>query len=258
MEVINPIKMGCSHYERSCEILSPCCNKYYSCHLCHDEQYIGPKNSPCIVERMDRTLIKMIKCNKCKKEQSPNQICIECSENFANYFCPKCNLFENSPKKPIFHCEECGICRKGNKENFFHCKQCNGCFGILLQNNHKCLVNSFNQNCSICLENLFYSRDESMNLTNCQHWMHVKCFKNYIRTSNTCPICCRSLYKMSDEDIKHIDEEIEKTKDNLPLELKDKKVDVLCNDCLKTTKEANFHYFGVKCTSCNSYNTKMI
>ena len=51
---------------------------------------------------------------------------------------------------------------------------------------------------------------------------------------------------------------IESTKDNLPAELKDKKVDILCNECLTKTKDAPFHFFGIKCQNCGTYNTKMI
>lgn len=29
---------GCTHYKRNCALVAPCCNKIYTCRLCHDEQ----------------------------------------------------------------------------------------------------------------------------------------------------------------------------------------------------------------------------
>lgn len=51
---------------------------------------------------------------------------------------------------------------------------------------------------------------------------------------------------------------IERTTEHMPQELRDKKVDVLCNECLFKTKDASFHFMGVKCGSCGSFNTKMM
>ena len=44
----------------------------------------------------------------------------------------------------------------------------------------------------------------------------------------------------------------------MPPELKDKRVNVICNECLHKTMDAPFHFYGVKCGSCESYNTKMM
>lgn len=30
---------GCSHYRRNCDVLAPCCQRYFCCHLCHDEHF---------------------------------------------------------------------------------------------------------------------------------------------------------------------------------------------------------------------------
>lgn len=48
------------------------------------------------------------------------------------------------------------------------------------------------------------------------------------------------------------------TKGNLPKELIDKKVDVLCNECLHKSYQVPFHFFGIKCEGCGTYNTKLI
>jgi hypothetical protein len=30
---------GCEHYRRKCDVLAPCCGRYFCCHLCHDEHF---------------------------------------------------------------------------------------------------------------------------------------------------------------------------------------------------------------------------
>ena len=32
-----PAAPGCTHYKRNCEVLAPCCQRFFTCHLCHDE-----------------------------------------------------------------------------------------------------------------------------------------------------------------------------------------------------------------------------
>lgn len=34
--MLTPSGKGCKHYQRYCQIVAPCCNKIYSCRLCHD------------------------------------------------------------------------------------------------------------------------------------------------------------------------------------------------------------------------------
>lgn len=29
--------LGCKHYKRNCKLVTPCCNKLYTCIRCHDE-----------------------------------------------------------------------------------------------------------------------------------------------------------------------------------------------------------------------------
>lgn len=248
---------GCKHYQRTCEIMAPCCNIFYVCHNCHDEQYKGVKGPGCLVERLDRKQIKTIKCLKCNKEQDSNNICKYCENVFAKYYCKSCNLFENNPKKKIYHCDGCGICRIGIKEDYFHCNKCKACLNISAKANHKCNDDGLNSNCPVCLENLFYSRESSYPLSCCQNWIHVSCFRKYVKNFVNCPFCSKSIVSMPKEEIENIDKLIEETKELLPKEFKEKKVSILCNDCLKKTENIEFHPYGMKCSNCGSYNTKM-
>ena len=249
--------IGCKHYQRTCEILAPCCNKFYICHLCHDEEYKGVKGPGCLVERMDRKQIKTIRCKNCSKEQESSSQCKFCDIIFSKYFCKECNLFENNPNKDIYHCFGCGICRIGKEGQYFHCDKCKACLPLIKKSKHQCNEDGMNQNCSICLENLFYSRDSSITLECCKNWIHLHCYEEYIKKFATCPYCSKSLFKMSKKEIEKIDKILADTKEALPIELKDKKVSILCNDCLAKTDNIDYHPMGIKCSKCGSYNTKM-
>lgn len=56
--------IGCSHYERNCNIVAPCCNRVYPCRICHDEQ--SPFGHP----PMNRFLIREVICRQCGTRQA--------------------------------------------------------------------------------------------------------------------------------------------------------------------------------------------
>lgn len=62
------MKINCNHYENNCLINSPCCNDYFCCRICHDENALT-KNG-CKVFQMNRFLIKEVLCKKCGNLQS--------------------------------------------------------------------------------------------------------------------------------------------------------------------------------------------
>jgi Zn finger protein HypA/HybF involved in hydrogenase expression len=43
----------------------------------------------------------------------------------------------------------------------------------------------------------------------------------------------------------------------MPEELKYTYAEVLCNECLEKS-EVKFHYYGIKCKKCKSFNTKIL
>ncbi|KAL9658495.1 hypothetical protein ABK040_006035 [Willaertia magna] len=244
--------LGCPHYQCNVNIKSPCCSQFFGCRICHNEQaFLKYK---CKVEEMDRYAVKEIKCLKCNSiqtlEDNNTTTCNNCNSPFGDiYTCNICHLYSNDPKKLIYHCDECKICRIGKREEFIHCKVCGSC----VVPDHKCIPQNFHSNCPVCLENLFYSREPST-ILECGHVMHKSCFKNLIENGTyTCPYCSKYIINIDEQEIEALDREIALTP--LPDELKDKKVMILCNQCLKKS-ETNFHIFGLKCLNCGSYNTK--
>jgi hypothetical protein len=100
-------------------------------------------------------------CMHCNHVQPAGKNCInpECGKELAKYYCGECKLWDNDPKKNIYHCHDCGICRigKGLGQDYFHCKKCNVCMAISLKDNHKCIERNLESDCPICGEYMFTS-----------------------------------------------------------------------------------------------------
>lgn len=97
----------------------------------------------------------------------------------------------------------------------------------------------------MCLEVLKYSTQGYVPMK-CGHLIHSKCLFEYIKTDCNCPICGMAMQNMSKSNIKQIDELI-KASPEMPEELKAKKVNIICNECLHKTMSAPFHFYGIKC-----------
>ena len=67
---------------------------------------------------------------------------------------------------------------------------------MALQDKHKCVKDRLKQDCPICLNDLDTSRDPPMFLK-CDHNMHFKCYKGYIKTNVACPLCKKSIVDMA-------------------------------------------------------------
>jgi hypothetical protein len=98
-------------------------------------------------------------CMLCSEIQPAAQICRNCEEPVARYYCDTCKLWDDDPTKSIYHCDQCGICRqgKGLGEDFFHCEKCNICMVIGLKDNHRCIERNLECDCPICGEYMFTS-----------------------------------------------------------------------------------------------------
>jgi len=63
--------LGCPHYSRGCKIRAPCCNRLYSCRLCHDLA----ENRPCEKSTMDMYSVKEMLCMYCCTLQPVGRSC---------------------------------------------------------------------------------------------------------------------------------------------------------------------------------------
>ncbi|KAL0278919.1 UNVERIFIED_CONTAM: hypothetical protein PYX00_000595 [Menopon gallinae] len=234
-------KVGCSHYKRRAKFVTPCCDNVYYCRFCHDEN----EN-----HKLNRKEVTTLLCTSCNNRQKVQEQCEVCNTRFGKYACLTCKLFDDEDKKQ-FHCDGCGICRIGGRENFFHCKICNLCLPMDIRGTHKCIENASRSDCPICLEDIHTSRISS-HIPNCGHLLHRPCFEELLKSGHfACPTCQTSLVNMS-ELWNTLDNEVQMTP--IPPEYSNLIVNILCRDCHEKST-VKFHFVGLKCSSCGSYNT---
>ncbi|KAF5022971.1 hypothetical protein F66182_4969 [Fusarium sp. NRRL 66182] len=235
--------LGCQHYERNVKLQCFTCKKWYTCRFCHDANED---------HNLIRTETRNMLCMVCTTPQKASDMCINCGEISAHYYCNICHLWENRQSKPIYHCNDCGICRRGLGlgKDFFHCKTCRACISTSIEGSHKCIERSTDCDCPICGEYLFTSPRPVVFMT-CGHSIHKKCYEQHMKVSYKCPICNKSLTNMESQ-FRNLDVAIQTQP--MPPEFRDTTAVILCNDCSgKST--VRYHWLGLKCSICQSYNT---
>lgn len=224
---------ACHHYERKCDIFAPCCQRYYPCRRCHDQEQD---------HHLDRYRIETIRCRGCGQEQPPANECVSCGIRFADYYCDICHLWCD---KEIFHCD---LCRTCFFEKTHHCEQCGICFST---ENHPCFnrILSETEECCICLEPLIRHIKAPYELP-CHHIIHRECMEAMIEKNHIgCPLCKKTMLP--------IDWRWAQLVQHLYRSATDKKIRILCNDCLVHTEIGN-HPFLWPCPSCHSLNTSRL
>jgi RING finger and CHY zinc finger domain-containing protein 1 len=235
---------GCKHYVRSCELLCPVCEAYYTCRLCHDDDVLS--------HELPRHEVKMIRCLCCGRSQAPSSSCenSECGVIFARYHCSVCNLYDDS-NRTLYHCTECGICRVGVREENMHCEKCAICVPL----DHVCHDQNrsfFLGCCPCCHEDIFNSVRPSAQLQ-CSHVIHTHCLKEMLRASlYQCPLCRSSMVDMSAA-WSLIRASI--ARQELPPELQRTATVVCCEYGCGKKSEVPWHPEGSACSFCGSFNT---
>ncbi|QSZ33213.1 hypothetical protein DSL72_002801 [Monilinia vaccinii-corymbosi] len=239
-------KLGCKHYKRNVKLQCSTCDRWYTCRLCHDEV------EDHILIRHDT---KNMLCMICGCAQRAGEFCVECGERTAWYYCGVCKLWDNDPKKSIYHCNDCGICRKGRGlgKDFFHCKTCGVCMSMSLMDDHKCIERVSDCDCPICGDYMFTSPKPVVFMI-CGHSIHSACYTEHMQTSYKCPICSKSVVGMETQ-FRNLD----RTIDNQPMppQFRNTLAMVSCNDC-HAKSAVKYHWLGLKCAICDSYNTAQL
>lgn len=211
------------------------------------------QDSPPEHHQLDRFAIREIICSKCfTKQASKTNNCINCGVQFGEYHCAICNLWMSNAEKP-YHCPDCGFCRVGGGENFRHCQDCGMCIDKSLFQDHNCKVGKYMSNCPVCQEDLFSSRDASHELP-CGHAIHWHCFRELASHDSRCPVCKKTA---------ETHERMKPTWDAMALSIAmqpvppelAKVVTIKCNDCEILGENRSWHFLGVQCNHCESFNT---
>ncbi|KAF3905785.1 hypothetical protein AA313_de0204563 [Arthrobotrys entomopaga] len=235
--------LGCAHYQRNVKLQCSTCDKWYPCRFCHDD-----KEGHSLIRKDTKNML----CMFCGTAQPAAQTCRQCVRYAALYYCDKCKLWDDDPTRTIYHCSDCGICRigRGLGKDFFHCKKCGVCMSIELEGQHRCIERSTDCDCPICGEYLFTSVNTVVFMT-CGHSIHLDCYHEHMKSSYRCPTCAKSVFNMESR-FRYLDYEIQRQP--LPDPYKYWHCHIICNDC-SAKSDVQFHFLGLKCGTCKSYNT---
>lgn len=238
--------LGCKHYKRNVKLQCSACEKWYTCRLCHDEAEDHV---------LDRKATKNMLCMLCGSAQKAGEFCVECGKRTAWYYCNICKLWDDDPNKNIYHCNDCGICRKGLGigKDFFHCKKCGICMSMSVEHSHKCIERVSDCDCPICGEYMFSSPTPVVYML-CGHGIHKACYKEHLKTSYKCPICNKSTKNMETQ-FRNLDLAV--ASQPMPPQFRDTKALISCNDCCAKSA-VTYHWLGLKCAICDSYNTTQL
>jgi uncharacterized CHY-type Zn-finger protein len=245
------LNKSCEHFINNVQIFAPCCNKYYNCIKCHNN------NEKHILNSKD---INIIKCQNCNFDNNLGNKCSNCNIIFSNYNCLKCKIWAYK-KNEIYHCDDCGKCKIGDKNLFYHCHGCNLCLSKNTKHKHiyTCQNKEKNSDCPICLEKIFMNNEGAF-LLRCNHFIHKNCYNEFIKhNESTKKILSCSLCKKSIKNPINFEKEYDLLYMNNPIDeyYKNWKSNIHCNDCNKKC-DVKYHYNYHKCISCKSYNTSVL
>ncbi|TAQ88044.1 hypothetical protein B7494_g3613 [Chlorociboria aeruginascens] len=165
-------------------------------------------------------------------------------------------------KTPVLGCPhykrnvklQCSTCDRwkgrGLGKDFFHCKTCGVCMSMSVERSHKCIERVSDCDCPICGEYMFTSPRPVVFML-CGHSIHQSCYYEHIETSYKCPICSKSTVNMESQ-FRNLDRAIDAQP--MPPQFQDTKAMVSCNDCYAKSA-VEYHWLGLKCAICDSYNT---
>lgn len=237
---------ACVHYERNCNIVAPCCGRVFGCRICHDEL------SPSGHAPMNRFMVQEVVCKNCNTQQRASNQCVNCQTIFGEYHCSVCNLWMSMAKRP-FHCVQCGFCRVGGVEAFRHCNECCMCISVTVFDTHQCFKDKYKNNCPVCREDMFSSRQSPQDLP-CGHAIHAHCFRKLAGFDYRCPICKKTVVSQQSMAAAWEARARDIAEHPMPADLQ-RVVDIMCNDCETKSTNRQWHFLGIQCPRCSSFNT---
>lgn len=232
--------LTCTHYNRGCNLVAPCCGRVVCCHHGHDADRLCPHR---LEPLHARSAITTIVCTSCKKSQPISKKCRFCKKSFGSYHCRRCVLWDNGM---AFHCDQCGYCIKGNQSKTRHCKTCRKCYPIESKDHVCCGFGD----CSACGLSMKGST-ERLHSTPCGHPMHEKCFIKRISKTYSCPRRdCRAPIANPTEWARSRRTASSQSGRNVI-------VSVHCNNCHRTS-ETRWANGAPRCGHCRSSSTTLL
>ena len=284
----NEIK-ECTHYPtKKCNYFYfDCCNQFANCIRCHNE-----------MDDSHKPELTNITCDNCKLFQKPNDKCENCKIIFNKsycdicyiwtdkdiYHCKKCGICRVGVKDKSFHCDSCDTCfntsiieHKCPQNLSYRDKTC----GFCLDNIHDSQLSTFSLSCSHIVHLVCYKdalKNEQHRCPICRksicemNWNYIKEMIRIQPMPQDITIGDEAIYKYFGKIIvTDINEDMYSGyfenfglhnkvygtfhKNDLKKYIKD--VNILCYDCSNKSC-VKFHYFGLECLYCGSFNTSLL
>lgn len=127
------------------------------------------------------------------------------------------------------------------------------CIDKNLYENHNCKDGKYKSNCPVCQEYLFSSRSASHEMP-CGHAIHWECFRQLAAHDSRCPVCKKTAETRERMLPTWLSMAANIANQPVPAELA-RVVNITCNDCETSEHARGWHFLGVQCNKCQSFNT---
>lgn len=148
---------------------------------------------------------------------------------------------------------QCGFCRVGGVEAFRHCNECCMCISVSVFQSHQCFKDKYKNNCPVCREDMFSSRQSPQDLP-CGHAIHAHCFRKLAGFDYRCPICKKTVVSQQSMAAAWEARARDIAEHPMPADLQ-RIVNIMCNDCETKSQRQQWHFLGIQCPGCSSFNT---
>jgi len=108
-------------------------------------------------------------------------------------------------------------------------------------------------NCPVCREDMFSSRQSPQDLP-CGHAIHAHCFRKLAGFDYRCPICKKTVVSQQSMAAAWEARARDIAEHPMPADLQ-RVVDIMCNDCETKSCNRQWHFLGIQCPGCSSFNT---
>ena len=105
----------------------------------------------------------------------------------------------------------------------------------------------------VCQEDLFSSRSASHEMP-CGHAIHWHCFKELTSYDTRCPVCKKTAETREHMAATWSAMAMGISLQPVPPEMA-RVVTIICNDCEEVQENRQWHFLGVQCLECSSFNT---
>jgi RING finger/CHY zinc finger protein 1 len=138
-------------------------------------------------------------------------------------------------------------------EAFRHCNECCMCISATVFDTHQCFKDKYKNCCPVCREDMFSSRQCPQDLP-CGHAIHAHCFRKLASFDYRCPICKKTVVSQQSMAAAWEARARDIAEHPMPDDLQ-RIVDIMCNDCEAKSTRRHWHFLGIQCPRCSSFNT---